>query len=365
MLRGPARDRSHGPELQPQRTEQLNPLPHPVRMGGRPPAPASHRRGTCAAVPRTVSVCLVHPFLLVNAGSGGGRTQDSIVGVATEREVDHHVVEPGDDFGTVLAAALDSGADLLMAAGGDGTLCAVANVAMDHDLPMVVVPAGTRNHFALDVGLDLDDPGGVLRDCLTSGHERRVDVGTVNGTTFLNNVSLGVYATAVGSDDYRHRKVSAFARAAHEAVSADEGGQARLSLSVPGSALTDLGPGSATVMVVNNAYGPASGARLRPRLDAGEVWVYFAGGLEEHDRAGMTALVHAAGAVIHEQAMRAAFGADRVVMTSSRPDVPVAVDGELRSDLVAPFDFASRHGGLRLVVPSDPAPRTVEIQLSW
>ena len=69
-------------------------------------------------------------------------------------------------------------------------------------------------------------------------------------------------------------------------------------------------------------------------------------------------------AVIHEDALRAAFGAERVGITSSRPDVPVAVDGELRPDLTAPFEFASRHGGLRLVVPSDPAPRTVEIQLS-
>ena len=87
--------------------------------------------------------------------------------------------------------------------------------------------------------------------------------------------------------------------------------------------------------------------------------------LEEHDRSGLTALVHAAAAAIHEKAMRAAFGADRVIITSSRPDVPAAVDGELRPDLTAPFDFASRHGGLRLVVPSDPASRTVEIQLSW
>jgi predicted polyphosphate/ATP-dependent NAD kinase len=86
------------------------------------------------------------------AGSGGGHAQDSITEVATELEVEHHVVEPGDDFGAVLAAALDRGADLLMAAGGDGTLCDVANVAMDHDLPMVLVPAGTRNHFALDSG---------------------------------------------------------------------------------------------------------------------------------------------------------------------------------------------------------------------
>src|SRR6476646_8970527 len=86
----------------------------------------------------------VQPFLLINAGSGGGRTQDSITAVATDLALAHHVVEPGDDFDAVLGAALDRGADLLAAAGGDGTLSAVANVAMDHDLPMVVVPAGTR-----------------------------------------------------------------------------------------------------------------------------------------------------------------------------------------------------------------------------
>ena len=306
------------------------------------------------------------PFLLINAGSGGGRTQDSIAATATELNLDHHVVEPGDDFNSVLTAARNRGTDLLAAAGGDGTLCAVAKVAMDHELPMVVVPAGTRNHFALDLGLDLEDPAGVLRACFTSGHERRVDVGTVNGSIFLNNASLGVYATAVGSGDYRRHKVSAFAKAAREAISPDEAAEARLTLSVPGSALIDLGAGSASVMVVNNAYAPAfaPGARLRPRMDAGEVWVYFAGGLE-HDKSGATALVHAVGAVIHEKALRAAFGADRVVITSNRPDVPVAIDGELRLDLLAPFEFASRSGALRLIVPSDPAPSTVEVILSW
>jgi diacylglycerol kinase family enzyme len=114
----------------------------------------------------------MQPFLLINAGSGGGRTQDSITAVATELNLDHHVVKPGDDFDAVLGAALERGADLLAAAGGDGTLCAVANVAMDHDMSMIVVPAGTRNHFALDLGLDLEDPGGVLRASLSSGFER-------------------------------------------------------------------------------------------------------------------------------------------------------------------------------------------------
>jgi diacylglycerol kinase family enzyme len=308
----------------------------------------------------------VHPLLLVNAGSGGGRTQDSIVSAARELDVEHHVVGPGDDFGEVLAAALGRGADLLAAAGGDGTLCAVANVAMDHDLPMIVAPAGTRNHFALDLGLALKDPAGVLRACLTSGHERRVDVGTVNGSTFLNNASLGVYATAVGSSDYRDHKVKAFVGAACESLSREKGGQAHLTTSVPGSALEDLGEGTAAVMVVNNAYSPtfATGARLRPRLDGGEVWVYIGGGLER-GRNTIATLTHAIGAAISEQELRAAFGADRVVIASDRPDVPIAVDGELRPDLTAPFEFASRRGALRLVVPDDPAPRPVEVLLSW
>ena len=307
----------------------------------------------------------MQPFLLINAGSGGGRTQDSITAVATELNLDHHVVKPGDDFNTVLGAALERGADLLAAAGGDGTLCAVANVAMDHDLPMVVVPAGTRNHFALDLGLDLKDPGGVLRASLSSGFERRVDVGTVNGTTFLNNAAFGLYAAAVGTENYRKHKVVAFVKAAREALSADKGGQARLSLSVPGSAMIDMGEGTGSVMIVNNAYAPsfAAGGRLRPQLDAGQVWVYFGGGgVHEGLVAGV---IRAAGEIFHDQNLRGAYGVDRVVITSDRPDVPVAVDGELRPDLVAPFEFASRHAALRLVVPTDPTPNTAEIALSW
>lgn len=308
----------------------------------------------------------MQPFLLVNAGSGGGHAQDSIVKAARDLDVDHHVVQPGDDFEEVLAAALDRGADLLAAAGGDGTLCAVANVAMDHDLPMIVAPAGTRNHFALDLGLDLEDPAGVLRACLTSGHERRVDVGTVNGSTFLNNTSLGVYATAVGAADYRDHKVKAFVGAARETLSRDKGGEAHLSTSAPGCAVVDSSEGAAAIMVVNNAYSPgfAPGARLRPRLDAGEVWVYVGGGLEREQNKFAT-LTHAIDSAITHQSLRAAFAADRIVLASDRPDVPIAVDGELRPDLTAPFEFTSRRNALRLIVPEDPAPRTIEILLSW
>ncbi|MFN8127058.1 MAG: diacylglycerol kinase family protein [Candidatus Nanopelagicales bacterium] len=308
----------------------------------------------------------MQPFLLVNAGSGGGETQDSIVAAAEELHVECHEVQPGDDFDEVLTAALDRGADLLIAAGGDGTLCAVADQAMAHDVPMIVVPAGTRNHFALDVGLDLDDPVAVFRASLTSGHERSVDVGSVNGATFLNNASLGVYASAVGEDDYRDHKVKALVGAARKSVSKDDGGQAHLSTAVPGSALEDLGEAAPAVMVVNNAYSPtfSPGARLRPRLDSGEVWVYIGGGMERGENL-VASLAHAVDAAITKQTLRAAFGAERVVISSDTPEVPIAVDGEHRPDLTAPFEFRSRKGALRLIVPDDPAPREVQILLSW
>lgn len=305
-------------------------------------------------------------FLLVNSGSGGGRMQESIVAVAVEFGIDHHVVVPGEDFRPVVEAALDRGATALAAAGGDGTVCLVSGVAMDHDLPMVVVPAGTRNHFALDLGLDLPNPAEVLRASLMAGYERRVDVGSVNGSVFLNNASLGLYATAEHRPDYRRHKPAAFVAAAREAVNRDAGGQSRLSLDVPGSSLAESGEGTTTLMVVNNGYAPgfAPGQRLRPRLDGGELWVYVGGGLDLESSAP-AALLHDVQSVLGRSGLRAAFGVDRVVISSEQADVPIAVDGENRPDLTAPLEFTSLHGALRLLVPTDPVARPTEVQLSW
>lgn len=306
------------------------------------------------------------PFLLVNAGSGGGTAQAPVLEVARRFGIDHHVVTPGEDFGPVLQAAVDGGADMLAAAGGDGTLCAVADVAMTHGLPMIVVPAGTRNHFALDLGLDLEDPAGVLAKCLHDGYLAPVDVGSVNGRTFLNNVSLGVYAQAAGSEGYREHKVTAMVRAASEAMHHDRGGIAHLSLQVPAGGVAHDLQGAAVLMVVNNAYSPSfsPGRRLRPRLDRGEVWVYAGGGLD-HEADPIVQIRELAARLATRATMRVAFGAPEVVVQSDVATVPVAVDGEVRPDLVAPFTFASRHRALQLVLPDDPAPVTVGIDLSW
>ena len=115
----------------------------------------------------------------------------------------------GEDPGEVARA---SGAEMLGMAGGDGSLAAVAAVALDTDAAFVCVPFGTRNHFARDVGLDRNDPLAALA-AFGDGVERRVDVGRVNDRLFLNNVSLGVYAGLVHRREHHRRRGEALARA--------------------------------------------------------------------------------------------------------------------------------------------------------
>src|SRR5512146_3310129 len=104
-------------------------------------------------------------LLLVNPRSGGGGT-DRLVAAARERGLEVHVLAAGEDPAAVAAGAA---AEVLGMAGGDGSLAA------RRDLPFVCVPAGTRNHFARDLGLDRDDPVAALA-AFDRGVERRVDL---------------------------------------------------------------------------------------------------------------------------------------------------------------------------------------------
>ena len=108
-------------------------------------------------------------------------------------------LRPGDDLEQLVRDAVADGADGLAMAGGDGSQAIVAAIAAEHDLPYACIPAGTRNHFALDLGVDRDDVVGAL-DAFVDGGERRVDLAEVNGRVFVNNVSLGLYAEAVQRD---------------------------------------------------------------------------------------------------------------------------------------------------------------------
>src|SRR5438067_463172 len=138
----------------------------------------------------------VHPFLIMNPKSGGGKVGRFDLKRKAESLGAEVFLMDGPEEVDVAAVARDAvarGADLLGAAGGDGTQALVAGVAAHHDLPFMVITAGTRNHFALDLGLDREDPAASL-DALSDGVELAVDLGRINGQVFVNNASFGAYA---------------------------------------------------------------------------------------------------------------------------------------------------------------------------
>ena len=118
---------------------------------------------------------------------------------------------------SLVGEAVDGGADALGMAGGDGSLAIVAAAARASRLPFVCIPAGTRNHFALDLGVDRHDLVGAL-EAFTDGVERLIDVGSVNGRLFLNNVSLGIYGEAVRESTYRDAKARTLLETAREVL---------------------------------------------------------------------------------------------------------------------------------------------------
>jgi diacylglycerol kinase family enzyme len=146
------------------------------------------------------------PVLFLNPKSGGGKAvRAGLVERARAQGVEVIVVQPDRPLAMLVDEAVSRGADALGVAGGDGSLAVVAAAAHAHALPFICIPAGTRNHFALDLGIDRGDLGGSL-DAFTNGLERRIDVAEVNGRLFLNNVSVGVYGDAVRQPSYRDAK---------------------------------------------------------------------------------------------------------------------------------------------------------------
>ena len=147
------------------------------------------------------------PVLFYNTRSGGGKAERfAVAKEARARGIEPIELKPGDDLETLVRGAVDRGADALAMAGGDGSQAIVAAMAAERGLPYACIPAGTRNHFALDLGVDRDDVVGAL-DAFVDGGERTVDLAEVNGRVFVNNVSLGLYAEAVQHEGYRDAKL--------------------------------------------------------------------------------------------------------------------------------------------------------------
>ena len=170
--------------------------------------------------------------------------------------------------------AVADGADGLAMAGGDGSQAIVAAIAAELDLPYACIPAGTRNHFALDLGVDRDDVVGAL-DAFVDGGERRVDLAEVNGRVFVNNVSLGLYAEAVQHEGYRDAKLRTILDTVPD-VLGPGGGELDLRWHGPGGHEHRSG---AAILVSNNRYrlGRAVGSGTRPRIDDGLLGITVVG----------------------------------------------------------------------------------------
>jgi diacylglycerol kinase family enzyme len=267
------------------------------------------------------------PVLFVNPRSGGGAAARSgVVERAREQGIETVVLAPGQSLSALAQAAVASGADALGMAGGDGSLAVVAAAAAEHDLPFVCIPAGTRNHFALDAGVDRHDLPGAL-DAFNDGVERRIDMAEVNGRLFLNNVSLGIYGDAVQRPSYRDAKLRTLLETAQLVL----GPSAR----APALLLTDDAGREhrepAVVLVSNNPYAldqPVARG-TRPALDTGQLGIVVLDAPADRPhppaRAWTTAYLE----------------------VSAPATVHAGIDGEA-ADLSGPLRFAIRPASLRV-----------------
>ena len=212
-----------------------------------------------------------HPVLIMNAKSGGGNVERfQLVEEARRRGVEPIVLAPGDDLRQLAEQAVARGADVIGMAGGDGSQAAVAAVATAHDVGFVCVPAGTRNHLAMDLGLDRDDVVGAL-DAFEVAVERRIDVGLVDDRVFVNNATAGLYAKIVRSPAYRDRKVGTALELLPELLGPHA---APFDLRFTGPDGTEQ-PAAHLIMVANNRYelGHPEGFGSRRRIDAGTLGI--------------------------------------------------------------------------------------------
>jgi diacylglycerol kinase family enzyme len=292
------------------------------------------------------------PVLICNLRSGGGKVEQfDLLGLASEMGVRTVVLEPGLDLERLARDAAADGADCLGMAGGDGSQALVASVAIDVGLPFVCVSAGTRNHFAQDLGLHKEDPRSTMAG-FTSGLERRVDVATVDDGSgprlFVNNVSLGIYATVVQEEGYREAKVST-AAGLLPALLGQEAEPFDLQFSLPDRTEVD---GAFLVMVSNNPYVLAARPDLAQRntLDSGRLGVFAVSTPSGAEAAALVAL----GALGQQRRSPwwHEFSATSFEVRSRSGSAFAGVDGEAL-DLSTPLRFDIHPAALRVMVPPD------------
>jgi diacylglycerol kinase family enzyme len=283
-----------------------------------------------------------HPFLIMNPRSGGGKVGKFDLRSKAEALGAEVFLMTGPepvDVAEVARQAVAAGADLLGVAGGDGTQALVAGVAAEHGIPFLVITAGTRNHFALDLGLDRADPVACL-SALSDGVELHVDLGVVSGQTFVNNVSFGAYAEVVQTPAYRDDKLRTTLDTLPDLLQGHRG----TSFSAVADGETIDKPQA--LLVASNPYetGDIAGLGRRARLDRGVLGVVAVMVGSAQQAVGLLRGRNSAGLRV--------LTAGSVVVTSDSARIPAGIDGEAVW-LPAPVHAAILPGALRVRVPRD------------
>ena len=289
-------------------------------------------------------VRVASPALIINEWSGDGKAERVGLGEAARKAgVRTVVLQPDDDLAALAHDLVSGGADAIGMAGGDGSMAAVAAVAMERDVPFFCVPVGTRNHFALDLGLDRDDPLAAL-EALTDSEEILIDCGSANGRLFVNNVSLGVYAQAVHHGFYREQKVSTLAETVAAAM-VDIEEQAPVSFVTPDGGRHERAP---LLLISNNPYRysgyPDFGRRVR--MDTGRLGVGAVTNLP----------IDADIATVTLQQLQGMYEWEAVsYRVESEEPILAGVDGEAVT-FDSPLNLTIRHKQLRMLVPAGTQP---------
>jgi diacylglycerol kinase family enzyme len=287
-----------------------------------------------------------HPVLLMNPKSGGGKVERfQLVDECVARGIEPVVLQPGDDLLQLATDAIQRGADIIGMAGGDGSQALVASVAAAHGIPHVCVPAGTRNHFALDLGLNRDDVVGAL-DAFRDAVERRVDLARVNGRVFVNNACMGLYAKIVQSDEYRDAKLKTAADMLPDLLGSDASPFDLEFADASGQRY----PSAHILLVSNNPYELVhlGGFGTRKRIDLGTLGI-VAARIDGPREAVAFVGLEAAGRVRSFSGWLE-WDTPTFRVESAAP-IEIGIDGEAMS-LDPPLVFESLPGALRVRIPT-------------
>jgi len=240
--------------------------------------------------------------------------------------------------------------DVLVAAGGDGTVSTVAGAAVRAGKVFGVIPGGTLNHFARDAGipLDLDEAAALL----AAGHTRRLDVGVVNDRIFINNASIGAYPRMVWERNRARKRGLPRPIAVGFAVARTwfDLRSVAARLTIDGRELVRSTP---FIFIGNSAY-DVEGTDIgrRPTMTDGKLSLYMAPRFGRGD--ALLLPVRVLLKTLEEHERFESFDAAAISIETSSARVSVGIDGEIRM-LDAPLRFSVQSDALETILPKAPA----------